>query len=104
MTIILKVSTFDVKSFQELLLQLALQKNKKKIIVQSSFIFPLKKIKKTILRATHGDKKTGQESVEITIYTTSFYITFFDLKSFLQVSNLFLKNCFNISYSLLKKK
>lgn len=102
MIFVLKFYTYNIKSFQELISQLKLKEFKNNFTINSSFIFPQNSIKRTILKAPHGDKKTGQDSLELVSYTGIIKFSITNLNTFLKLMHLFLKDCYKISIFFIK--
>lgn len=98
----LKITSFDLNSFKELFTKLCLIKNRLKVFSFNSVILPTKKKKRTILRAPNGDKKTGQDCLELGIYISIIQFSFFDLKTFLSLFKHIIKNCGKIEFQCLR--
>ncbi len=102
MIFFLKFYTYNIKTFQELITQLKLKEIKNNFIINSSFVLPRNTVKRTILKAPHGDKKTGQDALKIVSYKGGIKFSIINLKTFLNLMHLFLKDCYKISISFIQ--
>lgn len=101
MILLLKLSTFDLKSIKELIFKIQNLKKDNTFTLISTIVFPIKKIKRTVLRAPHGDKKTGQDSLQLSICRAQIQISISKLEHLKHLLNFIIPNSLYITFSFI---